>query len=505
MMRGCKKRTIAGRVGWIAVVGALVAACSGDRGAVAPDATVPPPSDATLASSAGPVESVAPNESVAVDSSVSAAPPVTDPPVPMFGTLESPCGSGDASGATAKGVSDTEITIGYGDDAGYSAAPGLNKEMSDAMRAMIDWCNGQGGINGRTVVGKYYDAQVLQINQVITQACTEDTFMLVGQGWVLDANQEQQRIECQLSTIPGFAVATAFASGSGMQQPIPNPGDQVAVSSAFQVAALFPEAVKKAALVFAEFPATRETRDKAFAGYPAAGWEFLNCDQVYNVAGEADWKPIASNLAACGAEAVMWVGSPDPNMQNLLNASRQVGFQPQVWLADPNQYTASFAAWNGENAGAGDNVYVRLTLAPFELAAEVPAVQQYLDLLAASGGTTGTLGEQSASSFLLWATAVKACGSQVTAKCVLDNAAAQKDWTAGGLHIPTNPGANEGARCGMLLKLDGPNWVRVVPTDDEVFDCDDRYLITGISTDAVIAAALNDERVATQFGTFTPS
>jgi len=70
-----------------------------------------------------------------------------------FGTLPSPCGQGSAKGATANGVTDTDITIGYGDDAGYAAAPGLDKEMSDAMKPMIAWCNQQGGINGRQIVG----------------------------------------------------------------------------------------------------------------------------------------------------------------------------------------------------------------------------------------------------------------------------------------------------------------------------------------------------------------
>ena len=60
--------------------------------------------------------------------------------------------------------------------------------------------------------------------------------------------------------------------------------------------------------MFAEFPATQETRDKAAAGYPKAGWKFLNCDQIYNIAGESDWKPFASNLKACGVQAVVWVG-----------------------------------------------------------------------------------------------------------------------------------------------------------------------------------------------------
>jgi ABC-type branched-subunit amino acid transport system substrate-binding protein len=84
----------------------------------------------------------------------------TGPATPKFGTLDSPCGTGTAKGASDTGITDTSITIGYGDDAGYSAAPGLDKEMSDAVKPMIKWCNDQGGINGRKVVGKYYDAQV---------------------------------------------------------------------------------------------------------------------------------------------------------------------------------------------------------------------------------------------------------------------------------------------------------------------------------------------------------
>jgi ABC-type branched-subunit amino acid transport system substrate-binding protein len=427
------------------------------------------------------------------------------PAAAKFGTLPSPCGPGTAKGATDKGVTDTSITIGYGDDAGYAAAPGLDKEMSDAVKAMIGWCNAQGGINGRTVVGNYYDAKVLQVTQVMTQACNGKVFMLVGQGWVLDSGQEQIRIGCKLSTIPGFAVGTAFAHGSGMQQPIPSAGDQASDSAAFEVAKLFPDAVKKAALVYAKFPATQETRDKEAAGYPKAGWKFLNCDQVYGIQGESDWKPLASNLKTCGVEVVDWVGSPDPNLENFLNAAKQVGFEPKAWVTDPNQYTASFATWNGQNSGAADNVYVRMTGVPFEYAARAPAVKQYMDLLAKAHGTIGLLGEQSASSFLLWATGVKSCGSNVTAACVLDSAAKQQNWTGGGLHIPTDPGANQAPKCGMLLKLQGAKWVKVVPTGNELFDCNDKYLVSGITTTALTAAKLNSNRIATEFGTFTPN
>jgi hypothetical protein len=128
-----------------------------------------------------------------------------------------------------------------------------------------------------------------------------------------------------------------------------------------------------------------------------------------------------------------------------------------------------------------------------------------MSLVNAEHGTIGLLGEQSASAFLLWATGVRACGSNVTAKCVLDEAAKQQQWTGGGLHIPTDPGQNTAPDCGMLLKLDGGNWVKVAPTGSELFDCNPKYVIKGITTTALTAAKLNSQRIATEFGTFTPS
>ena len=122
-----------------------------------------------------------------------------------FGTLASPCGPGSATGATDQGVTNKTISIGYGDDAGYSGQPGLDQEMGDAVKAMIAWCNAQGGIDGRKIVGDYYDAAVLNVNQQMTQACKTD-FMMVGQGFSLDELGEQTRLGCNLVQVPGFAV-----------------------------------------------------------------------------------------------------------------------------------------------------------------------------------------------------------------------------------------------------------------------------------------------------------
>ncbi len=431
-----------------------------------------------------------------------AATTTTVPAGPTFGDLASPCGAGTASGATDKGVTDKTLTIGYGDDEGYAAAPGLDKEMSDAMKAMISWCNDQGGINGRQVVGNFYDAKVTEVDKAITQACSDKVFMLVGEGYVFDAGQEQLRIGCQLAAIPGFAVAGAFNQGPGVRLAVPAPGDQVTLSGAYQAATLFPDAVKKAAFVYAQYPATQEPRDKYATGFPTAGWKFLDCDQIYGITGEADWTPFASALKACGVDAVVWVGSPNPNFQNLLAASKQVGYTPTLWYTENNQYDSDFAKWNGDNGGAGNNVYVRTGYVPFEAATPGSAVQQYLDIINKAGGKPAILGEAATSAFLLWATAVKACGSTVTAKCVFEQIDLIKDWSAGGLHAPGDPGANQTSPCGLLLKLDGATFKKVAPTTDG-FDCQDKY-VTPVATPAVAAAKLGADRISTLNGTFTP-
>ena len=79
------------------------------------------------------------------------------------------------------------------------------------MKAMIAWCNDQGGINGREVVGNYYDAKVTEVTNAMTQAC-EEVFMLVGQGWVFDSGQETIRQGC------GLSVGARLRGEPGVQQ-----------------------------------------------------------------------------------------------------------------------------------------------------------------------------------------------------------------------------------------------------------------------------------------------
>jgi ABC-type branched-subunit amino acid transport system substrate-binding protein len=412
-----------------------------------------------------------------------------------FGELESPCGEGDGGSASDQGVTEEAIKIGYGDDAGFANSPGLNHHQSDAIKAIVDWCNEQGGINGRQVDATYYDAKITEVNNAMLAAC-ESEFMLVGQGWSLDSGQEETRLGCGLASVPAWSVSPAFAHGPMMIQPVPNPVDFTPTHAASVMADLFPEEIKKSATLVANYAATLDTRAKTLSAYPEYGFEFMDgCDIEYNISGESDWKPFAQKLKDCGAEFVYFAGSPFPNFENFLEAAAQLDFNP-IYQVDVNFYDEQFGEWSAN--GLANNVYVRTAFSPLEDREEVPAVDDYLTMLEESGGDPAILGMQATSAFLLWATGVKACGAEVTRQCVLDEIGKIDEWTGGGLHAPTNPASNKPPECGALLKLEDGAFVRVQPKEKGEVECDPSY-VAEVSGPVVDQAKLDADRVSTLF------
>jgi ABC-type branched-subunit amino acid transport system substrate-binding protein len=395
-----------------------------------------------------------------------------------FGDLPSPCGpaEGGAPGAVApgqQGITDTSIHIGYGDDAGFQGSPGLNHQMTDAVEALMEWCNEQGGINGRTVEGTYYDAKILDANNAMTEACAEVAFM-VGTGWALDGGAEQTRVSCELPLIAGFVTAPTVSMGPAAFAPIPQPVDRMSIPFADSLAKAYPDIIKKATTVFADFPATRESKDRIVESFPAFGWEFLDCPQQYAISGESGWAAIVQRLKDCGAEAVYFTGAADPNFKNLLDAAAQADYEP-VWFVTGNFTEESFSAWN--TSGFADNVYINNAVVLFDQAADNPATQQYLDLVEEAGGDVSTLGAQAASAFLLWATAAQACGDDISRQCVVDELTKTTSWTGGGLHAETNPGGNVPSECGSTLRMQGTKFEQWSPKETGEWDCSPDYVV----------------------------
>jgi ABC-type branched-subunit amino acid transport system substrate-binding protein len=422
----------------------------------------------------------------------SSAAPAAAAAAGKFGTLDSPCGKGDAKGATEQGVTDTSISIGYGDDRGFAQSPGLNKEIGDAVKAMIKWCNDQGGINGRTIKGDFYDAAITQVNTAMQQACKAD-FMLVGEGWAGDEGAEQTRVGCKLPAVPGYAVGPDFANAPMMYQALPNPDDYQVASIFYQMAKQFPDAVGGFAIANSNLPAIQATSAKVAATVKTVGYKVLDCGVTTSYTGEPSYVPFAQKFKQCGAK-IIYLPAPGPQTNNLITAIHQVGLDP-IYVMQANGYTADFAQWN--TAGFGNKVFVMSAFEPLENAAAVPAVQQYVDAVKAVGGKTALLGMQGASSFLLWATAAKACGADLTRQCVINNLAKEHEWTGGGLNAPTDPGANLPSKCGLVLKLDGTKWVQDFPSKAGKFDCNDGYAVK--TPEATWGTTLNADRIATKF------
>ncbi|HEY4333417.1 MAG TPA: ABC transporter substrate-binding protein, partial [Ilumatobacteraceae bacterium] len=423
----------------------------------------------------------------------------TIPAADMFGDAPWPCGPAttpNTDDGSEVGVTTDSITLADGDDAGYAASPGLDHEMTDAMKAMVAKCNDLGGINGRKITLNYYDAAILNVATAMQGACDGKNFFLVGEGWALDSNQEEIRLGCKLPAVPAYSVSAAFAHGQDVYEPLPNPSDEMPSGIFAQTAQLFPDDVKAMGSLVGGFSATQETRDKALSVSPAFGWNWVSTKLEYNIGGETDWTPFVKQLKDAGAKAVYWAGSCLPNLQLYAQTAKTNGFDVPI-ITDANHYAAECAAANTD--GAMDNVYMRMPIIPFEEASTNKATQDYLDLIKASGGDTALLGAEAASAFLLWATAAQECGPSLTRACALKNLSNIHDWTGHGLHAAADPGGNHPPMCNIMLKLDGTKYVRVLPTTPGTFTCDPTWVTKVTGTAALAAAKLDANRISQQF------
>lgn len=423
-----------------------------------------------------------------------------EPSTTSFGDLPTPCGpaaDGVENVATEQGVTAETVTIGYGDDAGYPSSPGLNHQISDAVEALIDWCNEQGGVHGRQVVGNYYDAKITETANVVADACNSD-FMLVGSGFALAAGGEPIRLGCGLPAVPALVGGSELGMAPLMVAPVPTVIDYNVTQVAAALAAEFPEEVKKAAVFYPNLPASVESVQKVVGTYPNEGWAFLDCEQQYAITGEADWKPFLQKLKDCGAEIVYFSGG-NPNFQNVLDAASQVDYDP-IWQVESNFYDQAFADWNTN--GNADNVYLRFAFVPLGQAEPGSATEQYIELVEGADGDTSMLGIQAASAFLLWATAAKECGAELTRDCAMAELKEITTWTAGGLHAEMDPGGNLPGPCGMVLKMEGTEFLQWNPDTINEFECDPSYLVrVDPATEAEGALALNEDRITINNGT----
>lgn len=393
-----------------------------------------------------------------------------------FGDLSGVCGPGDASGATAQGVTDDDIQVGTVSDPGFTGRPGLNQELFDASEVFVQWCNDAGGINGRKIVDVERDAKLSEYKQRITEACGED-FMLVGGGGVLDESGQTERLSCMLPEIPAFQVSPDARDSELAVRPLPAAIDELQVGTMRYLQEHFPDSTDKVGFLTGNVGSLVFVDEQIQEAASELGWESVYESQ-YNSLGEASWTPFAQAMASADVQGLVYTGEPE-NLAKLLQAMDDIGFEPDWVLGSANMLDQGFIDVGGD---AVRNVYTTTSVVPPFLAGENPATQQYLDLFEQykpDGKSKALLGYNSFSAWLLWATAVRECGSDVTRRCVFDAAKDITEWTGGGLHAQSDPGEDKTPRCAMVVEISPDGFS--VPDDfeatDGLFNCDEDNVI----------------------------
>jgi hypothetical protein len=384
----------------------------------------------------------------------------------MFGDLELPCGEGDASVAEGEGPSTDTLLLGVANDRTADIRPGLNKELWDTSVAFADWCNEQGGIQGLEIELVDLDGALLNVEAAMTEAC-DGVFAMVGGAYAQDqfifsGTSTSDFHECGLIAIPAFAVSVEFSGANGKVEPIPNPADRVATQWVTDFSEQFPDEAETMVVVRGEAPSFDSVEAQFRAAAEAAGVE-LAPTVNYPILGADDWGPYADLVIDSGATAAYWIGEPT----NAAQISQQL-LQKNwggIMLHQTNAYDEVLF---DSGPAAVEGTVVRTGFHPFEERDEWEALDQYFEVMErAPDAKIAALGLQSMSSWLLFAVAADECATLndgvIDRTCVLEQAAAVDEWTAGGLHIPTDPGSGEAPECGMLIVVNDGEFERLTP------------------------------------------
>jgi ABC-type branched-subunit amino acid transport system substrate-binding protein len=377
---------------------------------------------------------------------------------------DSPCGPGDASGATDVGVTDTAITIATIQDIG-GPVPGLFQGNLDQMKAFVAYCNDQGGILGRKLELLELDSRISEHRSATEQACN-DSFALVGSAAALDSGGAEIGVECGIPDLPAFGAETQHAGAANVYAGVPNPPELLVVGPQLYLEEQAPEALESAAMFYVNTPVTKTNADKRIAGYEDIGFDF-KVTAATDYPQELNWGPKIEQLRSEDSQFVSMVGDATGMAQMVRELSAQ-GVEPAWVEFDLAGYDQEFI---DEAGPAAEGVHLWVQIVPREESDSSDELQRYLYWLEqtnAKVGWTG-LGQQGWSSALLFATAAKALGSDVTREGLFAEIEKITEWDGHGLHGPADVGKKRPSECFLYITVEDGKFVREFP--DEGFEC----------------------------------
>ena len=341
------------------------------------------------------------------------------------------CEPGPGGSSSVRGVGPKNIKIAVFNDESNTAVPGLEKEFVQFGDAFAAWCNASGGIDGRHIVIDSRDAALFNAGQVTNEACQSD-FMAVGGGLVFDDESAPVRVACGLGQISGYVVSDPATTAPLQVNPSNINPKYVSAGYFLTLAKKYPQAVKDAAFGAENNPNILEPEHKFEDAAEDMGWN-VKTFQVAPIEVD-DWSPYVQQMSTGGYQAV-WP-SDTGNLGPYLQAMNTIGYDPAFLLAGVQFYNqATIKAMQGLHLPP---IYIETNWWPLEMASQSPSTEQLLQVMHtyAKGDTVDFDDEEAAEAWLLWAKSASACGANLTVSCVLNNAAATKNWSAGGIEAP---------------------------------------------------------------------
>jgi hypothetical protein len=397
-----------------------------------------------------------------------------------FGSLKAVCGPGNAKGATDKGVTDTSIDIGTMADPGATVQPGLDQELFDAATTFAKWCNAAGGILGRQINLHLRDSALFNVGQQTLASCGQD-FAQVGSGAAFDDAGVAPRVACGEPMFDGYLNTPKAISAALQIQASPAVSQQqtTALYRGFQHA--YPGELKAGFLV--GDLASVVVSEKRFKEAAQLTGFNVAYESTYPITGPANPENYVQQAKAAGVQMLMVVGAPE-HVVAIEKGMQTVGWYPDAIVEVANVYDKILTKTGGS---AIKNTWILSNFVPYEAdPVQYPAVKQFTDLMAQynPSGKIANLSLNAWNSWLLFATAAKACGSNLTRACLLQQGGSQTDWTGGGLlggPVTTSPTNPQVPQCYLTLKA-SPTGFTIDPTflvpNKGLFNCDPANVVT---------------------------
>ncbi|MFZ2239849.1 MAG: ABC transporter substrate-binding protein [Gordonia amarae] len=372
-----------------------------------------------------------------------------------FGDLGEVCGKGSAKGATAQGVTDTDIKIGVFSDVGFTK----KAEFGDAAKVFTSWCNDNGGVAGRKITVNIRDTKLMGVRQEMVKACKED-FALVGGGAALDGLGTKDRLTCLLPSFPAQTSQVAALDSDLQIQPAPAQTFGYMPYYQFRkwlLTEAYPDSAQKVGIINGDSPVTKVLGDMQIESTEAAGGKFVY-NNLYPASGVADWTPYAQAIKDKGVKGLIFYGQYE-QLSKLEAVLTGMNYKLDWIDANNNSYSASFPKLLGKSADYQNNLVDLSGILPLE--STEPAMEQLTALYKkyAPGAEISGPAVRAFSSWLVFAKAATACGDKLTRSCLYEKIGAETAWTAGGLQAAQNLKPGEApSGCFNIMKVTSKGW-----------------------------------------------